>query len=327
VALFVVASSASSPGTAASATVRVFYAWYQHEGASAWDNLAEAKRFLDPTFFAVIARGDQNNAFDFAPFENAQWGAQSFSFGAPIADGARVLVPVRAQREGHPPLVARLTIVVTRGADGRYVIDDVIYPAPISSTLRVRVAVEINQCNRGTTYDIRMCWGKQSDAATAELASTYARVVATLRKLGIDRAPLTAAQAAWDEALDKMCAFEYKLYLPGTIAPQLEVECDVRMTRMRTGRLKAWLAALLENNVAVRELPASAAAATEFNRVYGRYLPRLTSSQRAELVAAERAWEVYRDKVCAIERGSCLTEVTNERVVELEASWVGEPFW
>lgn len=189
-------------------------------------------------------------------------------------------------------------------------------PAPAQNT----------PCNQGTTYDIRSCWSAKDNVAVAQLKSVYAAVQAEMRKLHADSAPLTSAQAAWVIARDKTCAFEYQLYLPGTIAPQLGVECDVRMTRARTKRLTLLLAAL-QNGVRPALRAVSPAAQDELDHVYSGYASRVTKSQRASLSAAQTAWLAYRDKACALEGGSCLTDLTKERTTELEASWVGESFW
>jgi uncharacterized protein YecT (DUF1311 family) len=194
----------------------------------------------------------------------------------------------------------------------------------ISATLAVLlIAVAGNPCNQGTTYDMRTCWSKQSDAAYSELTATYAKVAAKLTKSGAGTVALAASQAAWVTARDKTCAFEYQLYLPGTIAPQLGVECDVRMTRARTQHL----ASLLAKSPRAAEQPVSPSADAALKRLYRDYLERLTKTQRSSLAAAELAWVAYRDKACAIQGGSCSTELTNERATELKASWVGEAFW
>jgi uncharacterized protein YecT (DUF1311 family) len=172
-----------------------------------------------------------------------------------------------------------------------------------------------------------MCWSKQDDAATSELASTYARTTAMLRKLDLSPVPAARAQAAWVRARDATCAFEYKLYLPGTIAPQLGIECDFRMTRARTKRLTALQDSLQANGSVPVAQAVSAAADAELKRVYVLYLARLTAAQRSDLASAERAWIAYRDTACAIEGGRCFTELTRERTAELERSWVGEVFW
>lgn len=183
------------------------------------------------------------------------------------------------------------------------------------------------QCNQGTTYDMRTCWSEQSDAADAELRQAYAEASARLRAWGINSAPLADAQAAWETARDKTCEFEYRRYLPGTIAPLLGAECDVRMTRARTQRLTVLLASMQTRDARSSERAVSAAAAAELKRVYDLYSARITVDERALLAAAEAAWTVYRGKACAVEGGSCLTELTNERVLELEDSWIGEAFW
>lgn len=194
----------------------------------------------------------------------------------------------------------------------------------ISATLAVLlIAVAGNPCNQGTTYDMRTCWSKQSDAARSALTATYAKVAAKFTTSGAGTVALTASQAAWATARDKTCAFEYELYLPGTIAPQLGVECDVRMTRARTQHL----ASLLSKSSRAAERPVSPSADAALKRLYRDYLERLSKAQRSTLAAAELAWAAYRDKACAIDGGSCLTELTNERVTELKASWVGETFW
>lgn len=189
--------------------------------------------------------------------------------------------------------------------------------------LALQLAASAAQCNAGTTYDMRMCWGKESTAASAELKSTYAAVEASFRKKGLSTAPLAASQTAWANARDKMCAFEYEQYLPGTIAPQLGAECDVRMTRMRTEHL----AALLKQKVRPHDEPVAPSAAAELNRISRQYISRLKKSQAASLNAAQTAWVAYVYEWCAIAGGSCLTALTNERIAELKASWIGEPFW
>lgn len=193
--------------------------------------------------------------------------------------------------------------------------------------LALLLAAATASCDRGTTYDMRTCWNKQSVAAAAELSSTYQKLLTELRKLGIDESPLVDAQSAWIGARDTTCEFEYSLYLPGTIAPQLGLECAVRMTRARTQGLEAILDSLQAKIVKRPEEPVSPAADAELNRVYKLYAARITPAQRTQLGTAEHVWIHYRDKACAFEGGSCLTDLEKERTAELEASWVGEAFW
>ena len=184
-----------------------------------------------------------------------------------------------------------------------------------------------HSCDEGTTYEIRTCWDRQDVAARAELASAYGKTSAALRQSRLGTARLVSAQGAWDDARDRTCAFEYQLYLPGTIAPQLGVECAVRMTRARTQRLSALLIRLRGSAATPAERALSPAADSALSHLYRLYSARLTKDQRSALVAAQAAWSAYRGEACALEGGSCLTELTKERIAELEASWVGEAFW
>lgn len=188
------------------------------------------------------------------------------------------------------------------------------------------LAAAVDMCNQGSTYDIKMCWSQQYVAADGELHSTYAKLRAGRQRSGID-VPLADAQDAWVATREATCAFEYALYLPGTIAPQLAIECEVRMTRARTRRLATLLSALQPGATRPAERSVSPLADAELNRVYRLYDERLTRAQRAALGVAERTWIRYRDKACAIEGGSCLTELEQERIAELEAAWLGERFW
>lgn len=174
---------------------------------------------------------------------------------------------------------------------------------------------------------MRMCWSKQDDAATAQMNRTYAALTAALKKNGTNPANLERAQRAWGDARDETCAFDSALYEGGTIAPQLGLDCETRLARARTQRLAAFETALRTAGRAPAPQPLSPKAAAELNRVYNLYQPRLTASQRTALAAAERAWSAYREEACALEGGACLTTLTQERTVELEAAWVGEPFW
>lgn len=155
--------------------------------------------------------------------------------------------------------------------------------------LALVLAATVERCDTGTTYDIRACWSRRDSAAQAALDSIHARVVAEMRQLGVDPQPLAAVQGTWRIARDKTCEFEYEQYLPGTIAPQLGTECNFRMTQARTQRLGILLAALHLHGAAPSPAPISAAGGRELERLYA--------------------------------------DLAKERLVELEASWVGEPFW
>lgn len=193
--------------------------------------------------------------------------------------------------------------------------------------LAVVLAAAIQPCESGSTYDMRMCWSRQDDAARDRLHATYQDVTAEMGKLRIDPRPLAAAQSGWAAARDKTCTFEYELNLPGTIAPLLAVECDYRMTQARFERLTALQKRLRSREAPPPREPASQKAAGELDRLYRLYQSHLGQEQWTALETAESAWITYRDKACAIEGGACLTELDKERIAELEAAWIGEPFW
>jgi uncharacterized protein YecT (DUF1311 family) len=182
-------------------------------------------------------------------------------------------------------------------------------------------------CNTGTTYDMRTCWDRKDGEAAAESLTRFAEVLTAMKRRGLDTTEIGNAEEAWVAARDETCAFEYGLYVGGTIAPQLGAECSVRMTRSRTARLTAYLAAFQRDAAPPQALAVSAAADAELNRVYGLLAARITPEQRAALARSERAWIAYRDQACAVERGSCLTDLADDRVAELQAEWVGEAFW
>jgi uncharacterized protein YecT (DUF1311 family) len=198
---------------------------------------------------------------------------------------------------------------------------------PLLAAVVLAVAAATAQCDRGTTYDMRTCWNDRSESAGAELKSDYAKAAARMRGWGLSAAPLSAVQTAWTSARDKTCSFEYELYLPGTIAPQIAVECSVRMTQARTKRLDALLSALQTRDRVRAPKPVSPATGTQLDSLYRGYLARLTAAQRTLLAGAQTAWAAYRDKACALEGGACLTDLEKERIAELQASWLGEPFW
>lgn len=189
------------------------------------------------------------------------------------------------------------------------------------------VAAASQQCNDGTTYDIRTCWSARADAASATMEAARQRVAAEMQKLGIDPKLFAGATAAWKPARDTTCEFEYRQYLPGTIAPQLQTECDFRMTQARALRLNALLASLRTHGILATAAPIATGADAELGRVYGLYRSRLGPELRALLESSQRAWSIYRDRECAVEGGECVSDLAKERVAELEASWVGEPFW
>jgi uncharacterized protein YecT (DUF1311 family) len=189
------------------------------------------------------------------------------------------------------------------------------------------LAVAVASCNQGTTYDMRACRSAQDVAATAALQNALRAAVAEMRKRGLDPSPLNAAQHDWQSAKSATCTFEYDLYDGGTIAPLIALDCNLRMTQARTKRLESLRARLHADGAAPASQPVSPAAQSALAKLMSGYDQRIDAAARSVLAAAERAWTRYRDATCAVEGGACLTELDRERVAELEAGWVGEPFW
>jgi uncharacterized protein YecT (DUF1311 family) len=177
-----------------------------------------------------------------------------------------------------------------------------------------------------TQQALDVCWAARAAQAEAQLNTSYARVAAAIRKQAIDTIPLAGAQRAWIAARDATCAFETSLYEGGSIAPMIDSECVDRMTRARNQRLSAMLSELAARRHAPLA-PVSKSAAVENDRVYGLLYKRVTPPQQKALAASEAAWSAYRAKACKLEGGSCLTQLAQERTLELKGGWIGEPFW
>ena len=176
--------------------------------------------------------------------------------------------------------------------------------------------------------DLDECWMHQAEAAQASLDRASAKLKAQLERFGIDATPFVAAQNAWASAREKTCDFEQSLEEGGSIAPMMYSECQARMTQARTVRVKRFAAALESSGEAPELDAVSPRAQNELARVYGLLLKQdLSAAAHSKLVSAERAWTAYRDDACAVEGGACLTELAKERTAELEAGWLGEPFW
>ena len=179
----------------------------------------------------------------------------------------------------------------------------------------------------GNQMELDQCWAAQAKTADTALNATYAKVTSGLRKLGVDPKPLVGIQLAWISARDKTCAFESGIYEGGSIAPMMSSECVARMTQARTQRLSDLLGVLQAEGAVAKEAPASPKVDADLNHFYGLLAKQLTAAQRSALTSSEVAWIAYRDKACAFERGSCLTELEQERIDELKAGWLGEQFW
>jgi uncharacterized protein YecT (DUF1311 family) len=171
--------------------------------------------------------------------------------------------------------------------------------------------------------DMQVCWSKRNAAASAELKTTYAAAIDRVKSSQRADAQLEGSQAAWLATRDKTCSFQYQLYSGGSIAPQLFIECNDSNNRTRTAELSTFT----KSKARVPGQPVSPVAAVRLGRIVRLYNERLNSPQRALLASSQRAWTVYRAAWCALAGGACETRLTDDRVVVLEATWIGEPFW
>jgi uncharacterized protein YecT (DUF1311 family) len=175
--------------------------------------------------------------------------------------------------------------------------------------------------------DLTACWSNVASLSNAALAAKEKTVTAGLRAIGVDAAPFGAVEKAWQTAQSKTCSFEEGLYQGGSIAPMMYAMCEDRMARARSERLTRLLDAR-QRGPLPSEMPASTHAAGTLDR-FNALLEKqdLTATNRAALGASGIAWKAYRDEACALEGGACLSELDEERVTELQAGWIGEPFW
>ena len=180
----------------------------------------------------------------------------------------------------------------------------------------------------GNQMQLNECWTSHANAAFDTMESSYKRISAQLKKLGLSTDPLAASQDAWLDVRTKTCAFEASLYEGGSIQPMEEAMCYYRFATARARQLDAVTATLRDGGSVATLAAVSTNADAELNRVYGLYLKQeLTPSQKHALVNSELAWIAYRDSACKVEGGSCLTILTKERTAELKAGWIGEAFW
>jgi uncharacterized protein YecT (DUF1311 family) len=178
-------------------------------------------------------------------------------------------------------------------------------------------------CSNGTTIDMQVCWSKRNAAASAELKTAYSEAIAHLRSSPRQATELEASQAAWLTVRAKTCSFQYQLYSGGSIAPQLFIECNETASRTRAAELSTFA----KRTAHASERPVSQVAAVRLSRMVRLYNERLNPPQRAQLAASQRAWMGYRDAWCALAGGTCETRLTEDRVNQLESTWVGETFW
>jgi uncharacterized protein YecT (DUF1311 family) len=179
-----------------------------------------------------------------------------------------------------------------------------------------------------TQQQLDACWATQAKEATAALTVAYARAGAGLAKFGMDPRLLTTSQSDWEDARKAICAFEASLVEGGSAAPMAISACTDRMTRARTAHLNALLESLTANKGSpAPPVPLSVETDAELNRLYGLVAKRITPQQQKALTGSDVVWIAYRDAACKLQGGTCLTDLENERIAELKAGWIGEPFW
>jgi uncharacterized protein YecT (DUF1311 family) len=189
---------------------------------------------------------------------------------------------------------------------------------PVISLL---ICLGTTPCSNGTTIDMQVCWSKRNAEAASQLKTVYAQTLERFTSAGKSTAALRSSQSAWTAARDNTCSFEYRLYTGGSIAPQIAIECNDRADRARSAELAA------ASTKPRAEQAVAQVSDVRLSRLLRLYNERLTPPQRAGLAAAQRAWISYRDSWCAIAGDACKTNLTDERVTELEDAWMGDPFW
>ena len=104
---------------------------------------------------------------------------------------------------------------------------------------------EPDECKQAqiSQIDADMCSSKTSDAANAHMTSVYNQLFAAVGKTeGTARQTrLAAAQAAWRHFRDDECSFVSSAYEGGSVAPEVQNNCEARLTRMRIQRLESYI--------------------------------------------------------------------------------------
>lgn len=94
--------------------------------------------------------------------------------------------------------------------------------------------------NPKTTIEMRRCASEKLAVAEAELKDAYAKLEFAITEPERRRL-LSTAQASWGKYRDANAELEGRLYLRGTIRPQVETLCRVRMTEARARELRELL--------------------------------------------------------------------------------------
>jgi uncharacterized protein YecT (DUF1311 family) len=91
--------------------------------------------------------------------------------------------------------------------------------------------------NAQTQLEMNMCWGKEYQAADAQLNAVYKQFTSKLNPE--ETAQLKTAQLAWIKFRDANCEFVADKYKGGSIRPMIAAMCLAEVTSTRTSELKA----------------------------------------------------------------------------------------
>ena len=96
-----------------------------------------------------------------------------------------------------------------------------------------------------TTYDINVCLSKANDATT----TNYKAYTQALRLLLASQAQpeFDQAQTAWEQYRKLQCSAAYALFKGGTIAPSMELSCNLLLMRSHLRELNAIYETTLNN--------------------------------------------------------------------------------
>lgn len=169
-----------------------------------------------------------------------------------------------------------------------------------------------------TQAEMSICARQSLEQADAELNRVYNQVInaqsATHRELLID------AQLDWIDYRDATCELAGDGVRGGSLQPLYITTCHTTLTETRTAELAAY---------AENRYPRS--AATRLSDVEPRYRSALSRrrdrSNRSLVIAADNAWQDYRNSVCEFEQrlwgnpafGNCQTRLTEQWIQQLQS--------
>jgi uncharacterized protein YecT (DUF1311 family) len=194
--------------------------------------------------------------------------------------------------------------------------------------MAILLAAATQPCaDANTQTDMTICWSEQAKKSDAQLNATYQRVRKGVRDLGADPDVLVSPELAWISARDATCKYEMSLTEGGSISPMEGAMCVDRMTQAQTKWLSDFLETFKAEGVIETAKPVSDESSAAFDDFVSKLKAQLSGSQLSLLANAQSAWRSYRDKACKVAGYECLTDLTDQRVEELKAGWMGEQFW